>query len=44
MVGLGSAIVGFPDLNNPQLYARTRQVALRHIIRLEPIDQPASSN
>jgi hypothetical protein len=44
MVGLGSVVVGYPDVNNPQLYARTHQVSLRHIVRLEPIDHPATQN
>jgi hypothetical protein len=44
MIGLGSVVVGFPDVSNPQLYARTHQVSLRHTIRLEPIDHPASQN
>ena len=44
MVGLGSVVVGFPAADNPNLYARTHQVSLRHIIRLEPLDQPAAQN
>jgi hypothetical protein len=44
MVGLGSMVVGYPDASNPELYARTHQVALRHIIRLEPIEHSPAQN
>jgi hypothetical protein len=41
MVGSASAIVGIPDPDVPELYARTALIGLRDIVRVEPI-QPAA--
>ena len=42
MVGLGSAVVGVPADEDTSLYRVTHQIALRHIVRLEPLEQTAS--
>ena len=34
MVGVASAVIGFPDPANPGLYTRTEIIPLRHITRL----------
>lgn len=41
MVGLGSAIVGYPAPGLQHTYERYDIVSMRHIVRLEPGDQPA---
>jgi hypothetical protein len=40
MVGLSSAVVGFPDPSVPGAYARTEMIALRHIVRIEWLESP----
>jgi hypothetical protein len=42
MVGLGSAVVGVPADEDASLYRVAHQISLRHIVRLEPLDQLAS--
>ncbi|HVS38784.1 MAG TPA: hypothetical protein VMS17_24725 [Gemmataceae bacterium] len=43
LVGLASATVGFPAASDPRLYDRSEIVALRQIVRLEPLEQAAAS-
>jgi hypothetical protein len=43
LVTLGSAVIGFPDPNNPGIAGRYDIVSLRHIVRLEQILPPASA-
>jgi hypothetical protein len=43
MTGLGSAVIGVPSDPNQPLYERTETVALRHIVRLEPLEVTASN-
>jgi hypothetical protein len=43
IVGVASAVIGFPSPDNPGLYDRTVIVALRHISRLEPIGPAAQA-
>jgi hypothetical protein len=43
IVTLGTAFVGYPDPSQPGLSARVDIVSLRHIVRLEFIEQPAAS-
>jgi len=44
MVGLGSAVVGLPADENEELYRVTHQIALRHIICLEPLEERATAS
>ena len=42
LVGLASATVGFPAASDPRLYDRSEIIALRHIVRLEPLEHAAA--
>lgn len=41
MVDLGSAVIGMPADENEDLYQVTHQISLQHVIRLEPLEEPA---
>ena len=38
MIGVASATIGFPERAEMPLYTRTEIIALRHIVRLEPLE------
>jgi hypothetical protein len=40
MVGLASALVGYPSPRQEGVYERYDVVSMRHIVRLEPQEQP----
>jgi hypothetical protein len=42
MVSVASAIIGYPDRNQPGAYDRFDIVSMRHIVRLEPEAQSAN--
>jgi hypothetical protein len=44
MVGLGSAIVGVPADEDTSLYRVAHQISLRHIVRLEPVEETAAAH
>jgi hypothetical protein len=44
MVGVGSAIIGVPADEDTSLYKVTHQIALRHIVRMEPVADTAAAN
>ena len=44
MPGIVSAVIGVPVSPAEPLYGRTETVALRHIVRLVPLDGQVSSN
>ena len=37
MIGVASATIGFPEREEVPIYTRTEIIALRHIVRLEPL-------
>ena len=41
LVGVGSVIIGYPSPEEPHAYSRYDIVSLRHVIRLEPREEPA---
>lgn len=43
MVGLASAVVGVPAEEDVDLYRITHQISLRHVIRLEPLEEAAAA-
>lgn len=40
MIGLSSVIIGYPSKEEPYAYSRWDVVSMRHIIRLEPAEEP----
>ena len=44
MVGVGSALVGLPADENVELYRVAHQISLRHINRLEPLEETATAS
>jgi hypothetical protein len=42
MVGLSSVIIGYPSDQEPHAYSRWDVVSMRHVVRLEPEETPAS--
>ena len=42
MVGIATAVVGYPDPKQPGGYERFDIVYIRHIVRLEPQAQPVN--
>jgi hypothetical protein len=44
MVGLGEIVVGIPSDQDASLFRATRLVSLRHVVRLEPLEEIAPTN
>ena len=44
MVGLGDIVVGIPSEQDASLFRATHLVSLRHVIRLEPLEEAAPSS
>lgn len=40
MIGLSSVAIGYPSERDPHSYEKMDIVSLRHIVRLEPEEQP----
>jgi hypothetical protein len=40
MVGIATAVIGYPDKSTPGAYERFDIVSMRHIVRLEPEARP----
>ncbi|HWG43653.1 MAG TPA: hypothetical protein VN688_12770 [Gemmataceae bacterium] len=43
MAGLSSVIIGYPSEQEPHAYSRYDIVSLRHVVRLEPREEPAET-
>lgn len=43
MAGLSSVIIGYPTENEPHAYSHYDVVSLRHVVRLEPREEPAEA-
>jgi hypothetical protein len=43
MPGISSAVIGLPANNAEPYYGRTETIALRHVVRLVPLDSPFAS-